>query len=171
MDAQFPTAKPSEPRLELGIDDALLLGLGRVVVMWGYVEMLLGRMLAQLCGAEPSAMLSVAGDLSDEALVMNVARLLRLKLPPEAQEQVQQVIADADVLRREWELVVRGQWDRGSEPHTAAVAAPHPGRREIVRVVTIGEAELSDIEEHARLVVSELTRLCLQLGVRFDVPA
>ena len=54
--------------LEIGIDDALLLRLGRLVVLWGYVQMLLGRLLAQLCGAEAGALQCVAGDLTGETL-------------------------------------------------------------------------------------------------------
>lgn len=166
-----PDSAPTDsqtPVLNLGIDDALLIRLGRVVVLWGYVEMLLGRLLAQLCSAEPGALLCVAADLTGEALIRNCARLVQLKLPPEAQEPVQQLLADADGLRREFEMLVHGLWDRGAGPGAAVVAAPHPARREIQRRVPVMEAELAETEDHARQIVGELTRLCLKLGVRFE---
>lgn len=166
-----PASAPADAQtiaLELGIDDALLLRLGRVVVLWGYVEMLLGRLLAQLCGAEPAPLLCVAADLTGEALIRNCARLVQLKLAPEAQPPVQQQLVDADGLRREYELLVHGLWDRGAGPGAAVLAAPHPVRRDIQRRVPVAEAELAETEDHARQVVGELTRLCLQLGVRFE---
>ena len=154
--------------LELGIDDALLIRLGRVVVLWGYVEMLLSRLLAHLCGAERGPLLSVAADLGGEALIKNCSRLLRLKLGPELQPPAQELLADADGLRREVEMLVHGLWDRGASPGAAILAAPHPARREILRHVAITEAELAETEAHARQMVEELTRLCLQIGVRFE---
>ena len=154
-------------RFELGIDDAVLAALGRIVILAGYADMLLGRLLAQLCGAEPSAMLSLTPDLGGEALVSAAARLARLKLPAEAQAPVQELLAEADLLRRERDLLVRGQWDRGPAPRTATVLAPHPARREVAHAVTLGSAELAELEEHAEHVVGGLTRLCLELGVVF----
>ena len=153
--------------LELGIDDALLLRLGRVVVLWSYVQMLLGRLLAQLCGAEAGPLLCVAGDLTGEALIVNCARLVQLKLPPEAQPPAQELLADADGLRRTYEMLTRGLWDRGAALGAAVLATPHPARRGMIRHVLIAEAELAETEDHARHMVGELTRLCLQLGVRF----
>lgn len=157
--------------LELGIDDALLVRLGRVVVYWGYVQMLLSRLLAQLCGAEPGPLMCVTGDLAVEALIKTCARLVLLKLAPEAQPAVQELLADADGLRREVEMLVHGLWDRGATPDAAVLAAPHPARRELMRRVPVAEAELAETEDHARQMVAELTRLCLQLGVRFDADA
>ena len=154
--------------LELGIDDALLLRLGRVVVLWGYVPMLLGRLLAQLCGAEAGPLLCVAGDLTGEALILNCARLIQLKLEPEAQPPAQELLADADGLRRSYEMLTRGLWDRGAEPGAARLATPHPARRGTIRHVLVTEAELAETEEHARQIVGELTRLCLRLGVSFE---
>jgi hypothetical protein len=163
-----PARIDPEPRIELGIDDALLTRLGRVVVLWGYVEMLLSRLLAQLCEADPAALLCVVGDLSGEALIRNVARLVQLRLPREAQAPPQLLLADADALRREYELMARGLWDRGRDPGTAMLAAPHPLRRELVRHTVVAEAELAEVEDHAHQIVGELTRLCLQMGVRFQ---
>jgi hypothetical protein len=154
--------------LELGIDDALFIRLGRAVVLWGYVEMLLGRLLAHLCGGEPAALLSVAADLGGEGLINNCSRLLRLKLGPELQPPAQELLADADRLRREVEMLTHGLWDRGAAPGAAILAAPHPARREVMRHVVITEAELAETEAHARQMVEELTRLCLQIGVRFE---
>jgi hypothetical protein len=159
----------AQPGLELGIDDTLLIRLGRVVVLWGYVEMLLGRLLAQLCGAEPGPLLCVVGDLTGEALIRNCARLAQLKLSSDAQEPVQELLADADGLRRTYEMLVHGQWDRAAAPGAAVLAAPHPARRELMRRVLIAEAELAETEDHARQMISDLTGLCLKLGVRFDV--
>ena len=65
-------------------------------------------------------------------------------------------------------MLVHGLWDRGAAPGAAVLTAPHPARREIMRRVLIAEAELADTEEHAHQMVGELTRLCLQLGVRFE---
>jgi hypothetical protein len=130
--------------------------------------MLLGRLLAQLCGAEPGPMLCVAGDLTGEALIRNCARLIQLKLPPDDQPPVQELLADADALRRTYEMFVHGLWDRAAAPGAAVLAAPHPARREVMRRVLIAPADLAETEDHARQMVSELTGLCLRLGVRFE---
>ena len=165
--ASAPIDLPTKA-LGLGIDDALLLRLGRVVVLWGYVQMLLGRLLAQLCGAEAGALQCVAGDLTGEALIVNCARLVQLKLPPEAQPPAQELLADADGLRRTYEMLTRGLWDRATAPGAAVLATPHPVRRATIRQVLIAEAELAETEDHAHQMVKALTHLCLQLGVRFD---
>lgn len=154
-------------RFELGIDDAVLAALGRFVVLGGYVEMLLTRLLAHLCGAEPSAMLSVAADLEGKALAAAAARLVRLKLPPTVHEPVLELLAEADLLCRERDLLIRGQWDQGPAPKTATVLTPHPARAELAHAVTLGAAELADLQEHAEHIVRGLTRLCLELGVGF----
>ena len=161
-------AQESPAEFDLGLDPRLLAGLGRIVVLWGYVEMLMGRLLAQLCGAHPSAMIAVTTELAPESLSVSVARLARQNLSGDALEQVLACLTDADVLRRERDMLVRGRWDRGDEPASAKIVTPHPARREVMQVVAVRESDLLAIEEHARDVVQALTRLCVDLGVGFD---
>jgi hypothetical protein len=170
-----PKVRPEAPDagaagLELGIDAALLAGLGRIVILWGYVEMLLGRLAAQLCGADAMAMLTVSTELRGESLSVVVARLARQKIGGDASEQVLACLTDVDVLRRERDMLVRGRWDRGPEADAAVIVTPHPARREVMQMVTVREPDLAAIEEHAREVVQMLTRLCVDLGVGFDTP-
>lgn len=169
-ESQFRPAPAPEPSvdLDLGVDPGLLAGLGRIVILWGYVEMLLGRLLAQLCGADAAAMIAVAGELAPEGLSVSVARLARQNLSGEALEQVLACLTDADVLRRERDMLVRGRWDRGDEPGAAKIITPHPARREVMQVVAVRETDLLAIEDHARDVVQALTRLCVDLGVGFE---
>jgi hypothetical protein len=155
--------------LDLGIDASLLASLGRVVVLWGYVEMLLARLLAQFSGADASAMITVSSELPAETVAVSVARLARQKLTAEtAVERVLTCLSDVDVLRREHDMLVHGRWDRGSTPGTATILTPHPVRREVMQVVGVGAADLAAIEDHAHEVVHQLTALCLEVGVRFD---
>ncbi len=163
-----PDAPDAVEALDLGIDAELLAGLGRVVVLWGYVEMLLARLLGQFCGADASAMMAVAAELSPDGLTVSIARLARQKLAGNDLDRVLACLTDVDMLRRERDMLVRGRWDRGPAPGTAAIFTPHPVRREVMQVVGIGARDLALIEDHGREVVQALTVLCVDLGVAFD---
>jgi hypothetical protein len=108
-----------------------------VAVLWGYVEMLQARLLAKLCGAETTAMLSVAAEIPRESLSVAIARLARQKLAGEILDELVACLTDADVLRREPDMLVHGRWDRGLEPGTAVITTSHPARREVVHVVSL----------------------------------
>lgn len=149
------------------VEPEILAKLGEIVAEWGYVEMMVGELVAFLVSADPALMYIITNNFSASTLSDWARTLLRVRsMPDDPPKEVTDILAEADELRAERNALVHGLWS----PHTKGAATVQTLKWERAEVIKVEVVTLADLDDFL-LRAMALRESLFDLRTRWGFPA
>jgi hypothetical protein len=144
----------------------VLARIGLIVTRCAWIDEILGHILTHLIGADRAPMYIITQNVSASTVSDWLRTLgpLHLKDPPQ-EEGLRNLLAAADDIRRERNILAHGLWREGPEPNTAIVQTIRLDRAEIIREELCTVADLDDLIERCTEALTEALAFRSKLGI------
>ena len=151
-------------QIDSTIDAKLIEALGRIVILWAYVEMLSGVVLAHLLRADDGAVHVVTQNVSHAAITDWVRTLVGIRYPDTPDRQaILDLLTDTETLRAQRNILVHGQWTAGPTNGCATVQTLKLERSEVLRTELQTCPDLEHLKEEIGDLVFRWNTLCAAL--------
>lgn len=165
----YRSHKPPSPNAVMPtVDPELTSRLGQIAINWSIIEEWLGHLLANLIDADPGGLHVLTNNMGASNVIKSIQTVISIFEPKEPNlALVRELIAEADKLREERNILVHGLWDAtDTDAGSAFVDTAGWNRAEIIhsRLVTTRDLDefLVDLQDWVNDFVT--------LGKRFGFP-
>jgi hypothetical protein len=146
-------------------DNALMLRLGGIVILWSHLENWLGELLSYLLGANPALMHVVIDNVSSSTVTDWIRTLLQApNVPIPASAELNALLTEIDNLRAERNALVHGKWM--FEDEVALVQTIKWSRAEVVNQTVVTKLDLEQLSAS----IGEALDAFRELGIRYRFP-
>ncbi len=143
----------------------ILARIGLIVTRCAWIDEILGHVLTKLIGADRAPMYVIMQNVSASTVSDWLRTLGPLHLKnPTLEEELRDLLAATDDIRRERNVLAHGLWREGPEPNTAIVQTIRLDRAEIIRDELHTTADLDDLIERCTEALTEVLALKAKIG-------
>jgi hypothetical protein len=158
--------KPQSDLAALPIDETILARIGRVTTEWGWIERLMGELLAYMCKADASRMYVITQGVSNAAVSGWLSTLAPMvfQRDPERLRIVVELLKEVDLARNERNEVIHGSWRGSSSPGFAHVVTTNWDRKEVFKDAMWSVSDLEQLIGDINGLIYRLYDFCSEIG-------
>ncbi len=148
------------------IDETILIRIGRVTTEWGWVERLMGELLAYMCKADASRMYAITQNVSNSAVNhwLSILSPIVFQRRPDRLSVVVELLKDIDLARIERNDVVHGSWRGANNPGFAHVVTTRWDRNEAFKDAMWSVADFDELIADINGLIYRLFDFCSDIG-------
>jgi len=154
------------PTQRAQISDELMVLLGKIVVKFAYLEMMVSDLFVHMTKGEPAAMVVVTSNASQNAISGWIRTLLDLlEQQPEWSNDCRKTLTEIDEVRRERNNLIHGHWTPNETGSTALVHTARLERSEVLRSELVTALDLNDTLNNIQNVTIYFVSILRSAGV------